>query len=316
MSKDLGQEVIDFMFEQLQIDLKWSVREERGFKWWAGNLAQSITVEESKVDLGLDVYKLQARTGVLKDINPDQKFYDLIAEMMRFSTLSGLTFNPDDKSRLEMVTTMWVHDDNRPLVEFFFVMSSILQNVEAHIMANTYSESFSAEIDLSAHPTSGLREETDGMLEIITDVIRPKGEEPSSWLGDEMDGLRNLINNAPDWFSMGDESSLSAEYPYPGDTSLLTISTSESNPRLGNGLLVLLQTRKGDPDGKTALDWNFNDHYGEKPLQSFGSWCVSETGLTYTSFLPNAMFKMGATANVGLWMMQKLMYLHTKELDY
>jgi len=96
---------------------KW--QEERGFKWWAGNLAQSITVEESKIYLGSDVYKLQARTGVLKDIHPDQKFYNLIAEMMRFSTLSGLTFNPDDKSRLEMVTTMWVHDDNRPPLRIF-----------------------------------------------------------------------------------------------------------------------------------------------------------------------------------------------------
>ena len=51
MSKDLGQEVIDFMFEQLQIDEKWSIREERGFKWWAGPLAQSVTVEEGNAQL-------------------------------------------------------------------------------------------------------------------------------------------------------------------------------------------------------------------------------------------------------------------------
>jgi len=29
---------------------------------------------------------------------------------MRFSTLSGLTFNPDEDSRLESVTTMWPID--------------------------------------------------------------------------------------------------------------------------------------------------------------------------------------------------------------
>jgi hypothetical protein len=55
-----------------------------------------------------------------------------------------------------------------PLLEFFFVMSAIIQNLEAHIIANMYSESFSAEIDESAHPTSGLREETDLTMRIFT----------------------------------------------------------------------------------------------------------------------------------------------------
>ena len=185
-------------------------------------------------------------------------------------------------------------------------------------MADVFAESLSAEIDVTAHPSTGVREETDGMLEIINDVIRPKGEDPSCWIGEEMDELRSRINDTSQWFSMGDETSLSAEYPYPGDTSLLNFSTSESNPRLGNGLLALLRTRKGDPDGKTALDWNFKEHHGEKSLrfQSLGSWCVSETGLTYTSFFPNDMFRKGATGNIGLWMMYRLIQLHQDLNDH
>ena len=134
-----------------------------------------------------------------------------------------------------------------------------------------------------------------------------------------MNDLRSFINDYPQWFSMGDETSLSAEYPYPGDTSLLNFSTSESNPRLGNGLLALLKTRKGVPDVKTALDWNFREHHGEESLdknQSLGSWCLSETGLTYTSFFPNSMFTKGAIGNIGLWMMVRLRQLHQDQNDH
>ena len=164
MSKDLGQEVIDYAYEQFQIDEKWSIREEHGFKWWAGPLAQSVTVKESKIDPEFNYFKLQSRTEFLKNINPDQKVYGFLGEMMRFATLSGLTFNPDDDSRLELVTTMWIHDQIRPLVQFFFLMATVIQNIEAHIMANVFAENLSAEIDVSPHPSSGLREETDGML--------------------------------------------------------------------------------------------------------------------------------------------------------
>ena len=48
MSKDLGQELIDYAYEHFQTDEKWSIREERGFKWWAGPLAQSVQLKKEK----------------------------------------------------------------------------------------------------------------------------------------------------------------------------------------------------------------------------------------------------------------------------
>ena len=83
--------------------------------------------------------------------------------------------------------------------------------------------------------------------------------------------------------------------------------------------LALLKTREGVPDVKTALDWNFREHHGEESLdknQSLGSWCLSETGLTYTSFFPNSMFTKGAIGNIGLWMMVRLRQLHQDQNDH
>ena len=310
MSKDIGIEVIESIYNQLQIDDKWAIKDERGFTWWSHNLAQKISVSEGKNDLGLEMFKLQSRTEFLKDFPSDQKSSELLGMYMRFSSLSGITPHPTEENRFELVSTMWVHKDVKDFIELYFMLSSLIQNIEAHIMAPMYAETLSAKVDISAHPSNGKRNEPDDMLGILEDFVRPKGEEISLWIGEEMNELRSQINNSPKWFSMGDDTSLSAEFPYPGETSLMNFNTSEQNPRMGNGLLITIRTRKGVVDTKTALDWNYQDHYGDKITQNIGSWSVADTGLAYVSFIPNVMFRRGATVNLGFWMMNKLMNLH------
>src|SRR5262249_37235569 len=69
---------------------------------------------------------------------------------------------------------------------------------------------------------------------------------------------------------------------------------TESNPRVGNGLLTLLTlpvgaTAPGDPRGaRHALELNRRELEEDTHAHFLGSWCPTEQGLCFVTFYPNA----------------------------
>ena len=70
---DVGLEAIQFLYSLLRIDDEWSVREPRGFTWWAGDYAQRVWAEPCVEDLGIWLSRLVAETVLVTNARADDK---------------------------------------------------------------------------------------------------------------------------------------------------------------------------------------------------------------------------------------------------
>jgi hypothetical protein len=59
---DVALEAIQFLYSLLRIDDEWSVREPRGFTWWAGDYVQRVWAEPCVEDQGIWLSRLVAET--------------------------------------------------------------------------------------------------------------------------------------------------------------------------------------------------------------------------------------------------------------
>lgn len=85
------------------------------------------------------------------------------------------------------------------------------------------------------------------------------------------------------------------------------------------GLLALMTIPKGKSDAATArqaLEFN------EKELDSFtrthfyGSWCMSQMGLTYATFYPNCIYQNGCLMNIAMTHVLRAQWLTEEVLGY
>ena len=90
----------------------------------------------------------------------------------------------------------------------------------------------------------------------------------------------------------GDATGLSAEFPFQSRTSLLTVTTEARNPRLGNGVLLLLHLPMNiDEIDGIAFATQLNRQELETVTRAhfLGCWHWREDGLHFVTFLPNVI---------------------------
>ena len=121
----------------------------------------------------------------------------------------------------------------------------------------------------------------------------------SFYRGQGMLDALQMLQQPPCVLATGDENGLSAEFPFDDQTSLLRALTYDPNPRLGNGLLMLLTLPVGGNDAgsaagaATALALNAQELQAMNRSHFLGSWCPGPVGATFVSFFPNSMEQCG-----------------------
>lgn len=317
---DLGVTLINNIYDDMKIDAKWTVWEPRGFTWWGWGSAQRVWSEPAVNDDGFVLYRLHARSEFFDGFeNTDQQAM-VLSLLGMHATLSGAVRAPERPGGIDLAASVYAHEENLNWTRPLFSIAVAMQAAEAAIFVGQAIDlEAGLRPALSAHPESGPRAEMDEMLEIIKNLVNPEGRGPSRYNGPEMNQLLATFQQPPCVMAAGDESGLAAEYPYPGNTSLVRLSTTERNPRAGSGLLALLTIPKGRSDPATArqaLDWN------EKELRSFtrthflGSWCMSDTGLSHATFYPNCIHREGCLMNIAMTDIVRLQWLTEDILDY
>jgi hypothetical protein len=303
--RDFGLETVEFLRERLQVDDEWAEPIERGFRWWAGPLAQSIWAEPLFDDGGVLMSRVHIQTDFLRGFRGQATEQEAgLLALMKHATLSGPVRRAGDPTRLALASCVWVNDANMRWVRQLAAWAATIQGAEAFLMAPHIAPVLKARVDETDHPDSGPRDDPDEMLDIIEELVRPMGQEPSAFAGEEMLSVLEEHQRPPCVLAHGTDEGLSAEFPFRGGTSLLELLADEENPRVGSGLLAHLTLPDGDnsPDG--ALEMNereLRSALSSAPRSHFlGSWAPVEGGLTFCSFVPNAVHRPGLLLNLAL----------------
>jgi hypothetical protein len=129
--QDVGTQALQFVFDLMQIDAEWSVREPRSFTWWGKDHAQRVSATTPTQDGGVLVSRLMAVTGVVKEVPASAKTFAFLDEGNWFGgMLSALVYDgPADAVRY--VTSATIHEQNATWVRRLFAHCVAAQAVEA-----------------------------------------------------------------------------------------------------------------------------------------------------------------------------------------
>lgn len=320
---DVGIQILDAIYDQLQVEDQWAFRRQRGFTWWGYRLAQHIDVSSPVHDRGLDLCNLAIRTDVVRDVDPNTNPAALLVALNRQATINALVWDPATAT-ISVCCAVTVHQDIASWIYYILAMAAVLQNDLAHAHTVTLAKACGGSPAGSNHPTHGVRNEPNGSMNVPARMIVPAGQEPSKFVGEPCLGIERFLAELAQqkgWYGTSDAHGATVEVPFTGnrpamlqdsnspdaqlETALVQVFTDVSHPEFGNGALVVTQLPVS-PGAERAVvlanDLNLAESaggYDAPPL--FGAWVPDpfsegENGLAFSSFLPNFL-AMGGILN-------------------
>jgi hypothetical protein len=289
---DLGLQIVDEIGHSMTLDAEWSVRTERGFTWWGKDLAQHVWTEPGIDDDGFEIFRLHARTDLLRDFAATPENLAKLNAFAGFATTSGFLVD-DPTARVQLASSMYAHDETADWVRKSFGLVVAMQAADAQIKSGALAEFTGAEVDATPHPSSGPRPDLDDMLNVLEHVVVPLGQRRSAWEGEELEWTTEIVRRGQyTVLATGDATGLSAEFPFQSGTSLLTVTTEVTNPQLGNGALVVLRLpmNMAEHDGHSfAAALNSRELKTMTRAHYLGCWLWRDDGMCFVTFLPNAL---------------------------
>lgn len=287
---DPGARVVELIYENLQVDEQWSLREDRGFCWWGQNFAQRVWSEPGYDDDGIVIYRLHAQTDVVRGVDVTPSVLQGLNALNMLTVLSALIAVPE-QGKVLYRASMWVHDQSVDWVVPIFQLAVAIQAAHANTQGELLASIIGGEPDRSAHPESGERPAMDDMLLINEQLVAPAGEASSRWAGPEMAEFTDRWAGRFVVLASGDETGLTEEFPFLDSTSLLQVTTDQPHPSLGNGMLLRLSIPEhvSDSDGPAwANRMNLGELASLTRTNLLGSWTVVNNTPTFVAFYPNA----------------------------
>ena len=222
--------MVDEIAHSFTLDAEWSIRDERGFTWWGKDLAQRVWSEPGLDDDGFEIFRLHARTDLLRDFDATEENLTKLNAFAGFATTSGYLVDAR-AGTVQLAASMYVHEETEDWVRRSFQLVTAIQAADAQIKAPVLAELTDAAVAASAHPESGARPVLDDMLNVLEHVVVPLGSGPSAWQGGQMRWTTDIVRRGTfTVLATGDETGFSAEFPLQSRTSLLTVTTELENP--------------------------------------------------------------------------------------
>jgi hypothetical protein len=306
---DPGLQVLDYVFQNMQIDERWSVREPRGFTWWGHRFAQRVWAEPARLSAGFNVCRVHAETALLRKIPNSDEVAQRVALINRIASLSGFIWEPE-RGHLSLRCGVYVHAENVGWLGSLFAAAVAIQAADAHIKADGFAKLIGGEPDVSVHPRSGRRRDMDEMLNVIEALFAPKGQSRSPW--DEAEFAATLKMTPHPWvLATGGGAAMTAEFRFSDDvpavlggsgTALFTANGTERHPQLGSGALVRLSlpapedpsVRDPQRAARLASRLNLAEPHEWAMCHFLGGWCTDPNpgiGLSFVTFLPAAVYR-------------------------
>jgi hypothetical protein len=224
------------------------------------------------------------------------------------------------KPKLWFVSCAYLEERNADWVPTFLADMSIMQPINAQIQADFLADMLKGGAPDGSRPEHLANSALHGILSLAEQVYVPFGKEECRWIGTgEFVGFAEKYALNDNCFGFGSETGLTVETPFGSVSALIRLRTDEKHPALGNGLLATLQMPFFGQDSEIASEcaWlNFLESVSWTNVPVFGCWHPHEYGpeegqvdLAFTSFVPNAHYRLGLATHVALWMISRAWWL-------
>ncbi|MGE3275443.1 MAG: hypothetical protein AB7O67_10045 [Vicinamibacterales bacterium] len=283
---DAAQQIIEFLFERMQIDDDWAVKQPGRFEWWAGPLAQRIWATPPRDVQGVTVTTIHIETDLLREVPSTAEVFTRLAGLNRLCSLSAYVANTDT-GKVQLHASVSVTEDNWPLARALALHAMALQVADAHMEAEPLAGVFGAAVDATAHPDTGRRKDLDEMLGVLS-IYEERGEGGSPFTTEEFAGLVHL-EPRPWKTASSSRAGLEAELEFRtgSPVSRLTLDGAFRHPALGAGLLIRLALPV-EPDPTIVQKLNAAERVLPDGHQ-LGGWAVDEEQeLVCSVFIPAA----------------------------
>jgi hypothetical protein len=286
---DVGVRIVDQVGYAFTLDKDWSLRDERGLRWWGRELVQTVRSEPGFDDDGFELFRVHAQTDVLRDFEATPANLSILNAIAPFATTSCYLVD-DESGTVKLAASMFAHEQTEPWITPMFKNVAAMQVADAHARAGDLAEATGSSIAGTAHPDSGHRRDADDMLNVL-DLVTAFGSQEPPWRGNELLWAKSQLDQSRyTVLATGGPDGLTAELPFHDATSLLTIQTGSPNPQLGHGLLMILRlapTVDEQDGGPMAAELNRAELRQRMFAHHVGSWCWVDGTLDYVTFLPN-----------------------------
>lgn len=285
MNAETEAAVLNFIIDRLQIEDEWFEWGGRGFRWWAGALAQHISFAPSRDLHGVRVSTLHIRTDLLEGVAATGATWERLASVNRLATLSAYVADVQNQ-RVSLHASVTLTEDNWMMARTLALHAAALQVADAHAEATEMARAFGARVAASAHPSRGRRDLPDEMLGVV-EIYQQRGQDPSPITTEE---LAQLVHTEPrPWLlAVNEPARLLADLDFAaGQPARMELDASVTHPALGSGLQVWLAIPV-EPDAAIAQRLNANEA-AQPDAHQLGAWCVDrERGLAFVGFIPSA----------------------------
>ena len=294
--RDLRREALDTVFTKLLMDQEWVVREDDRLSWLAHRLCQTFSVVGPFESRGIQVIRLSSNIPLVGNPKADPSKISHSMNLFNQLTMGDTLIWNREADQVESHISAILHEETFDWRINQFIDLAIIQLSMLESRVDSFAEFFSGRILEWSHPVSGERLLADDMLNVFSDLFLPLGQEPSGFTSDHFTAVEEFLekewSTAPLFTAGASETGICIEIPVsPEDTALITLSSDQFHPTIGNGLLVTIQVRLPDNLNLDLSDLvehlNWLECYGPEPLTAYGAWCSKNEMLVHSHFLPN-----------------------------
>jgi hypothetical protein len=318
---DVGPEVLDRLFGELQIEAEWGVRDGRAFTWWPWAMAVRVEASEPGVAFGDPMVRVRAEADVLRGVTAGE---DLVLATLSLvnthASLASFVWDPD-RASVTAVTTAYLYRGN---LTFLPVLSTaiLLTTSEAHARAPRLAGVLGGEPATSARPGSPLRNRADDLLSIPAEVVPREGAGPSRFLGAMAEAVmpptiawcmttvsREGFTGELPFFGTVPASVAAMTGEELGQTALVQY-WAVRHPSYGSGLVMVMRLPvefgASEEVRRVANDLNRAEATTPTGFPLMGAWCedprVEVPTLSFVTFVPSLLARPGLVATLSFYL--------------
>ena len=299
------------------------LRDGYGFEWWPGDFKVTARVYGPNPEASETADRLNVRTDFLSGIDvTESEFLNKLSPLNRICPSFSICTVPTDVSEMAgedpkssdawLASTGYVHAGIIEWFPKFFGGQAVLQIIEAQFRADAAAQQIGGRPNCLDVVRSPPDDTLDGMLGVEEESFVPEGQGSSRWSDNgEFERIIEKWGRSETTFGNADGSGLTLEVSFGNDSALLRFFADEPHPRLGSGLLSVVQLPFSLGQNEASAEAN-NLNFWEAQMWTkarvpfVGNWSSLEFSenqycVAYTSFIPNLLFQPGLAENAALW---------------